>query len=246
MPGSDAASAFTNIPSYKGPNETGLHNSLYVIPNRFIASATLHDKSGNHYSFLYEGYHGGISIDANGYAVTNNISYLLTNDMNSDGYNNDLVYIPTDQQVANREFRFATDDDRDRFMAYVHNNDYLKNHQGEYAEAYSDPSPWVHRIDFSYKHDFCFKVKDTSHKLQLSFDMKNVLNFFDSTWGVAKYLNPAIGSEARILKYDGKDAEGYPVFSTPAAINGNTQTWTYSYDVSQCWYATIGLKYFFN
>ena len=43
--------------------------------------------------------------------------------------------------------------DKTRFMDYVHNNSYLKNHQGEYAEAYSLYNPWVHRIDLSYKHE---------------------------------------------------------------------------------------------
>ena len=76
--------------------------------------------------------------------------------------------------------------------------------------------------------------------------MKNVLNFFNSAWGVAKYLNPEIGSEARILKYEGVDAQGYATFSTPASINGNTKTWTTNYSLSQCWYASIGIKYYFN
>lgn len=249
MPGNDPSSTFANIPSYKGPNETGLHNSLFVIPDRFVASASLHDKSGNHYSFIYEGSHGGVRVDAStGYTMTNNVSYMLTNDMNQDGYSYDLVYIPRDDQVGvgKGEFRFTSEDDMKRFMDFVHSNDYLKRHQGEYAGTYGDPCPWVHRIDFSYKHDFNFNVRDTKHKLQLSFDMKNVLNFFDSTWGVAKYLNPAIGNDARILTYAGKDAEGYPLFSTPAVISGKTETWTWSYDVGQCWYASIGLKYFFN
>ena len=76
--------------------------------------------------------------------------------------------------------------------------------------------------------------------------MKNVLNFFNSSWGVAKYLNPEIGSEARILKYEGVDADGYATFSTPSSINANTETWKPNYSLSQCWYASIGIKYFFN
>ena len=61
-----------------------------------------------------------------------------------------------------------------------------------------------------------------------------------------KYLNPAIGSEARILKYEGVDADGYPTFSTPAAIHGNTETWVPNHAIGQCWYASIGVKYMFN
>ncbi|MBU1019946.1 MAG: TonB-dependent receptor, partial [Firmicutes bacterium] len=136
--------------------------------------------------------------------------------------------------------------DKTRFMDYVHASDYLKNQQGKYSEAYSVYSPWVHRIDFGYKHDFTLKTGNNVHTLQLSFDIRNVLNLFNSSWGVAKYLNPEIGSEARILKYEGVDAEGVATFSTPSSINGNTKTFTSSYSLGQCWYASIGIKYFFN
>jgi hypothetical protein len=131
-------------------------------------------------------------------------------------------------------------------MDYVHANDYLKNQQGKYAEAYSVYSPWVNRVDFGYKHDFVLNVKNSKHTLQLSADIKNVMNLFNSSWGVAKYLNPEIGSEARILKYEGVDADGVATFSTPSSINANTQTFTPSYSLGQCWYGSIGIKYFFN
>ena len=235
MPGSAAESAFTYVPTVEGPNNIQLHNSQYVTPDRIVASATINDKSGNHYNIIYESWRGGA-----------NYSFMMVNDMNSDGYNYDAVYIPTDGEVANGQFRFVSQDDAQRFMDYVHNDSYLSSHQGEYAEPYSLYSPWVHRIDFGYKHDFKLNVGKTKHTLQLSFDMKNVLNFFNSSWGVAKYLNSAIGSEARILKYEGVDAQGYATFSTPAAINANTETFAPSYSVGQCWYASVGVKYFFN
>ena len=144
--------------------------------------------------------------------------------MNGDGYNYDAIYVPTDEEVANKEFRFVSEDDQTRFMDYVHANDYLKDQQGEYAEAYSVYSPWVHRVDLSYKHDFSVKTGNNEHKLQLSsFDVKNVMNLFNSEWGVAKYLNADIGSDARILKYEGVDADGVATFSTPESIHGNYQ-----------------------
>lgn len=91
---------------------------------------------------------------------------MLTNDMNGDGYAYDALYIPTDKQVADNEFRFVSDSDRDRFMDYVHNDKYLSKNQGKYAEAYSIYSPWVHRIDFSYKHDFKVKIGQSTNTLQ--------------------------------------------------------------------------------
>ena len=251
LPGSAAESAFTYVPTNEGPNNIKLHNSQYVTPDRILASLTAHDHSGNHYSFIYETWRGGY-----------NYSYMLANDMNSDGYNYDALYVPTDEEAVYRtdaqigtlindnaypnEMRFASQDDRDRFMAYVHSSDYLKGRQGKYAEGYSLYSPWVHRIDLSYKHDFSFHVGSTQHTLQLSLDIKNVLNFFNSSWGVSKYLNPAIGTDARILKYERVDQQGYPVFSTPAAINGNTKTFVPNHAIGQCWNASIGIKYIFN
>ena len=235
MPGSAAESAFTYVPTVEGPNNIKLHNSQYVTPDRFILSATGHDKSGNHYGLIYETWRGGY-----------NYSYMMANDMNGDGYNYDALYIPTDEQVANREFRFVSEGDKNRFMDYVHANNYLKNHQGEYAEAYSLYNPWVHRIDLSYKHDFSLNVCGAKHTLQLLLDVKNVLNFFNSSWGVSKYLNPEIGSDPRILKYEGVDAEGYATFSTPSSINGATKTFVPNKAIGQCWNASIGIKYIFN
>jgi len=235
MPGSAAESAFTYVPTAEGPNYIKLHNSQYVTPDRIVASATHHDKSGNHYSLIYEAWRGGY-----------NYSYMMVNDMNGDGYNYDALYIPTDEQVSNGQFRFVSQDDQARFMDYVHNNSYLSKHQGEYAEGYSVYSPWVHRLDLSYKHDFTVMIGKTKNTLQLSLDVKNILNLFNSSWGVAKYLNPAIGSDPRILKYEGVDAQGYATFSTPASISGSTQTWTSNHSLGQCWYASIGIKYLFN
>ena len=235
MPGSAAESAFTYVPTNEGPNYIKLHNSQYVTPDRVVASLTHHDKSGNHYSFIYEAWRGGY-----------NYSYMTTNDMNGDGYNYDALYIPTDEEVASRQFRFVSADDQTRFMDYVHNDKYLSKHQGQYAEGYSVYSPWVHRVDFSYKHDFTVKCGKSTNTLQLCLDLKNVLNLFNSSWGVSKYLNPAIGSDARILKYEGVDADGYATFSTPAAISGSTQTFMPSHSLGQCWYASVGIKYLFN
>ncbi len=235
MPGSNAESAFTYLPTVEGPNNIRLHNAMNTTPDRFILSGTFNDKSGNSLSLIYETYRGGY-----------NYSFMTTNDMNNDGYAYDVIYIPTDEQVKNGEFRFVSQDDADRFMDYVHSDSYLKNHQGEYAEAYSVYSPWVHRVDIAYKHDFKVKTGKINHKLQLGFDIKNVLNLFNNKWGVVKFLNPEIGTEARILKYEGADADGIATFSTPKAINGNTKTFTPNHDLGQCWYMSIGVKYFFN
>ena len=234
MPGSNAGSVLKAIYGIYGPNNPTLANSSYVTPDRALVALSYHDKGNNHYSLIYEGWRGGY-----------NYTYSTTNDMNGDGYNADLIYIPTDEQVANKEFRFVSDDDAQRFMAYVHNDPYLSKNQGKYSEGYSVYSPWVHRLDFSYKHDFKIRTGNSTNTLQLCLDLKNVLNLFNSNWGVSKIMNTNLNS-GQILKYEGVDAEGYPTFSTPAAVSGTTNVWQNSFSVGQCWYASVGIKYMFN
>ena len=188
MPGSNASSVLNYMGTVNGPNDPGLHNSQYVTPDRFFANLSYSDKCGNHFGIIYETWRGGY-----------NYSYMTQNDINGDGYNYDLIFIPTDEQVANGDFRFVSEEDADRFLDYVHNDKYLSKHQGEYAEAYSVYSPWVHRIDFSYKHDFKVRIGKSVNTLQLSCDRKNALNLFNANWGVSKYMKPALG-EGRILK----------------------------------------------
>ena len=234
MPGSNASSVLNHMGTVNGPNDPGLHNSQYVTPDRFFANLSYSDKCGNHFGIIYETWRGGY-----------NYSYMTQNDINGDGYNYDLIFIPTDEQVANGDFRFVSEEDADRFLDYVHNDKYLSKHQGEYAEAYSVYSPWVHRIDFSYKHDFKVRIGKSVNTLQLSFDLKNALNLFNSNWGVSKYMNPDLG-EGRILKYEGVDKEGYATFSTAKAYSGTTETWQRLHSIGQCWYASVGIRYMFN
>ena len=230
MPGSDASSAFTYVPTSEGPNNAVLHNSQYVEPDRAFVSLTVNDRSNNHFSFFWEAWRGGA-----------NYTYMTTNDMNNDNYNYDVIYVP---KTAD-EIRFKTDDDRDRFWAFVENDPYLSSHKGQYTEAYSVYSPWSNRLDMRYSHDFKVKVGNSINTLQLNFDMKNVLNLFNSNWGVGKYMNSSLNS-GRILKFEEVSADGFPVYSTPSAVSGTTETWIPSYSVGQCWYAQIGIKYMFN
>ena len=150
------------------------------------------------------------------------------------------MYIPRDDS----EINFTNNADRDAFWNYVNQDKYLKNHKGEYAEAFTARAPWVHTFDFSWKHDFTLKAGNTNHKLQASLDIQNVGNLFNSRWGVAQDM--ANSGKGQILKVD-KVQNGTPYFSM-YKLNGAypTKTWSYSRVYSQCWRMQIGLKYFFN
>ena len=234
MPGSDASSAFTYIPSVNGPNNPVLHNSEYVTPDRYYVNLTYNDKSNNHYSLFYEAWRGGY-----------NYSYMYSNDLNGDNYNYDAIYIPTETDYKEGQVRFKSADDANRFFAYARKDSYLSKHMGQYAEAYSVYSPWVHRLDLHFAHDFTVRVGNTKNTLQLNLDIHNLLNLFNSNWGVSKYMNPDLKS-GRILKVDGIDADGIPVISTIPAVTPDVEIWKPYINIGQVWSAQIGVKYLFN
>jgi len=230
MPGSNATSAWQGLYTVDGPNFAKVQNSQYVTPDRLIASVS-YTYGKDHFSLFYTGYSAG------GY------SYYYSNDMNGDGINTDLMYIPRNDS----EINFKNEADRADFWAYVEQDDYLKNHKGEYAEAYSARAPWVHQFDFRWAHDFTLKVGNTNHRLQLSADIENIGNMIHSSWGVPKYFS-AGANNGRILKYEGKDANNVPTFSLYRDSSGNapTQTWDYNRAYGNAWRIQFGVKYYFN
>ena len=228
MPGSNAESAYLYIPTVEGPNFAGLSNSQYVTPDRVIASISYKDNSNNRFSLFYEGYRGGSSY-----------TYMYYGDFNGDNIAYDVMYIPKDDT----EIIFASQDDRDRYWAYAEQDAYLSKNKGSYAEAYSVYSPWVHRFDFRYSHDFVVNVGKSRNTLQLNFDLMNAGNLFNNTWGVSKILSTEAMS-GRILQMDSINEEGIPVFKT--RVQEGARTWDYSHSISQCWSLQIGIKYLFN
>ena len=241
MPGSNASSAWSGLYTIDGPNRATVQNSQYVIPDRVIASVS-YTYHKDHFSLFYTGY------SPSGY------SYYYNGDINNDGVNGDLMYIPkNDSEIVfvdkfDKDGNMTTSAQQDRadFWKFVAQDSYLNDHKGQYAEAYSARSPWVHQFDFRWAHDFTLNVGNTKHLLQLSADVENIGNLFHSSWGVAKNMSPA--NSGAILKYEGKNEANQPTFSLYRDANGNapTKTWEYNRAWSQAWRIQFGVKYYFN
>ena len=232
LPGSDPLSTWQGMITVDGPNFGTAQRSQYVIPHKAIASIS--------YTIPYTGTH--LNVFYTGYAPYSN-SFCYSNDMNGDGINNDLMYIPKDDT----EISFTNPADAAAFWAFVDQDKYLKSHKGQYAEAYAARAPWSNRFDFRLAQDISFKAAGQKHTFQILFDLMNVGNLFNSKWGIWK--SNSASNNCRILKYDGMDASGVPQFSMNKK-DGNYLTTTYEYPgktaYSQCWNFQIGLRYLFN
>ncbi|OIP82327.1 MAG: TonB-dependent receptor [Porphyromonadaceae bacterium CG2_30_38_12] len=242
-PGAQANSAWQNQASIDGPNELGLQNSQYVTPNKVIGSLTY---SINYAKFFatnigiyYAGYNSG------------NYSWIYSSDMNQDGVNNDLMFIP----AAKEDIKFVDKNgftaaqQADAFWDFINQDPYLSKNKGKYAEAYSAVLPWVNRFDLKISEDIKVKVGKTFNVLQFSLDILNVGNFINNSWGVTKTSSPS--NYGKILKYDSKDPENVPSYSMYyATINGVKTLPTSSFSnynaTSNVWQLQLGLKYIFN
>jgi len=243
-PGSQASSAWSNQPSVNGPNQVGLQNSQYVTPNKIVASLSYRLPSCSVWNGTTIGvYYAGYS--------TGRYSYVYSNDMNQDGINMDLLYIPgsKDELKFADANGFTAAQQADAFWAFVEQDSYLKNHKGEYAEAYSASLPWVNRFDLKFAKEFYVNVGKMKNTLQFSFDVLNIGNLLNDSWGVTKTTSSS--NYGKVLKYAGKDANNVPIYN----MNYNTvdgkkelisKTFEKYNNSSNCWQLQIGVRYIFN
>lgn len=236
LPGSDPVSTWQGMLTIDGPNFATVQRSRYVVPDKVIAAVN-YNLPFRHKGLLRK---TSLNLFYSGYSASG-YSFAYTNDMNGDGINNDMMYIPKDDS----EIKFKNEADRTAFWNFVDQDPYLKNHKGEYAEAYAARAPWVHRFDLRITEDFSFKAGKTEHHFQLSLDFMNIGNMINSKWGVMK--NASSSNGCRILKYEGMDDNKTPIFSM-YKINGEYPTETYSYNriYTECWKMQVGIRYIFN
>ena len=235
MPGSAATSAYSNLDSIDGPTFVGIQRSQYVVPNKVTASIgymfpALFDGDGVRINLFYTGYSAGA------------YSYVYSNDMNGDGMASDLMYIPNDVN----ELKWVSEEDMNAFKTFMENDKYLSEHKGQYAEAYAGRSPWRHILDARIAKTFKKTIGKTTHCFELSVNASNLLNMFNSSWGLYKYTCYGSYEVVNPLKVDHFE-DNTPVFSMNK-VNGEypTETFTNTHiNTNQCWSLMLGLKYSF-
>ncbi len=233
MPGSDASSAYTGLYTVNGPEFAVLQRSRYVRPDRVIASASWTQKwkglegFDTHVSLFYEGYSAG------GY------SFYYDNDLNRDGVSNDLIYIPSKPT----ELKWASAEDMKAFWTFVNQDKYLRTHKGQYAEAYSARSPWLHQFDLRVAQDVAMKIGKTLHKLEFSVDLMNIGNLINQNWGIPQVLDCNNGKLLKCTNVESLSSTVAPVYQF---VGNNDHTYTHSGDFYNCWQLQFGVRYLFN
>ena len=246
--GDQVSSAYyNNRYSVNGNNDMELGYGTYVAPNRLLISASYKKDYGKNFGsevgLIYEGMNMGY---ADGYSCTR-YTYQLTSNVVGDYGSNGLVYIPASREALNEwNFKdngsYTAEQQKDDFWAYINQDDYLKNHKGEYAERGGAVMPWHHQLDFKFNQNFYLNVAGQKNTLQFGVDIKNLANLLNNSWGLYKTVN-----NTKLLKYTaGKNgAQGSFQFQK----NGKevlSKTYTNNTSFNSTYSIQFSLRYIFN
>lgn len=246
--GDQVSSAYyNNRYSVNGNNDMELGYGTYVAPNRLLISASYKKDYGKNFGsevgLIYEGMNMGY---ADGYSCTR-YTYQLTSNVVGDYGSNGLVYIPASREALNEwNFKdngsYTAEQQKDDFWAYINQDDYLKNHKGEYAERGGAVMPWHHQLDFKFNQNFYLNVAGQKNTLQFGVDIKNLANLLNNSWGLYKTVN-----NTKLLKYTaGKNgAQGSFQFQK----NGKevlSKTYTNNTSFNSTYSIQFSIRYIFN
>lgn len=231
--GSQAASLWPSVVQ-SDRNDPELGFAGFDAPNRVVGNLS-YQVGGTSLGLFYDG--------GNAFRF----SYTYAGDFGDNSAR--LIYVPNDANELNFEpvtvdgVDFSEQDQRDLFDDYIDQDDYLSGERGNVTERNGAIAPWVNRFDFRIAQDINFTKADRN-KLQLTVDILNIGNLFNSNWGVAQ-----VPFQSNPLSYRGTNDAGEPVYrlnTIPGTSDFPTTTYRYTTDVlGSAWRMQVGVKYIF-
>jgi Carboxypeptidase regulatory-like domain/TonB-dependent Receptor Plug Domain len=247
--GSTASTMWGSRPTTGNSNEFILGYSNNYLPHRIIGTLNYRKEYAKILASSI-----GVMYEASP-NTSSNLSYVYNGDLNNDGFNNDLIYIPknaSDIKLVDAAPVGGVADTRtqdelwNQLDAFISQNPYLSKHRGQFAERQALVLPWTHRLDLNFTQDVKIKVKNSTNTLRFTADIYNLTNLLNKNWGV--YKIPTTMSPLTFVKLDtdGKT----PVFSFPY-LDGVQQipfTSPFKNDINTYsrYQIQIGIRYIFN
>ena len=237
---SQASSNYSNN-AWVNPNEDVASTANYAVKQRVTASVSWQHAFFGNYNTTISAFYNGQTGQP--------YSWVFANDANGDSYSRDLAYIPRPGDVV---FQSGTSQKAiDQFYAFIKQDSYLKDHQGEIASRNGTRAAWTNQLDMSFSQEVPGIFKGNKGEIRL--DVYNFLNLLNNDWGQQSYV--PFPYTRNFASYAGVDpATGKYIYSLPTDANGNYQPGTkVVYDagrdiktnVVSRWSAMLTLRYTF-
>jgi hypothetical protein len=222
---SQAYSQWRYNPVPGNPNDPPLTYSSFDRPHKIGASLSYRDDfipgAPTTISVLYVGYSG------------EPYSYTYSGDINGDGETtNDMMYVP-----RNAADIILTTNNYGELDAYIENEAYLRENRGKILERNGGRNPFISHVDLHIGQ--IIPIVGT-HEFEVTVDVLNIMNLFDKTQGLERYV---ANQNSSLLTYQGLDpATQKPRFSFRYPTGGVPSQFS---DLNSRWQAQLGVRYSF-
>jgi hypothetical protein len=129
----------------------------------------------------------------------------------------------------------SKEESREAFRQWILNDDYAKNHRGQFAERNSNLTKWEHEINLHVAQDI-FYLKERGSKIQVTFDVINFANMLNKKWGANYYL-PYNLTPVTVSGSTNADGILVPEYTFKDQSNVLTKN-----DISSRWHCQVGVR----
>ncbi|MEZ4987490.1 MAG: carboxypeptidase regulatory-like domain-containing protein [Saprospiraceae bacterium] len=231
-----------------GRNNPVLGRSDFALGHRLLAGLTYRldwneaKNATTTITLLYEGLQGSPYT----YLIGGGNARNINNEQGSTSAYNSLIWVPANASEINliEKNGLTPAQQWDLLNAFIESDPYLSENRGQYADKNSNWMPYTGFLDLSLRQDFGVKAGGKTHKLQLSWDVFNLANLLNSSWG-ARYSAPNGFNTYHLYTFEGYEADG----TTPRFSFTNDKTGKDALvinDFTSRWRMRLGLRYIFD
>lgn len=182
------------------------------------------------------------------YVIGGNNGRNINEETGSTSANRALIWVPGSRDEINLVqvgSGPSPDQQWEQLNAFIESDPYLSKHRSQYVEKNSNFGPFISYIDLSVRQDLGVKLGNKSHKLQLSWDVFNLANLLNKSWGV-RYSIPGDFNYFYLYNFVGYEADGTtPQFNYSYGDKTGTDILNIN-DFSSRWQMRLGVRYIFN